>query len=275
MIYDELPGINTTPAPAASTPLVGYKDPTGLASFIKAVLIGCIVLTFGLIYFAWNGYEYFQALSRSPAYLSGQSVDIDYSVSGLQALLILGYVVVILTLLVTFLMWVYRTCKNAHALGAANLKYTPGWAVGWFFIPFANIVMPYMVMQEIYKASRHPIQWRKVPGSKMILAWWILGLGSNVMSRSSVNLEITNASLEQLLFFQQLVIGSHVVDIVVSGLLFLIVTEISDYQNAVFRYLSENPDEHPAASQSAEMQQGAPVRPRKTETEATPLCQKT
>ena len=274
MIYDELPGINAVPTPGPCTPLVHYKDPAGLATFIKAILIVCIVLTFGLIYYAWNEYEYFQALAQTPAYLSGKSVEVDYPVSGLQALFMLGYIIVVLTLGVCFLRWVYRTCKNAHAIGGANLHYTPGWAVGWFFIPFANVVMPYKVMQEIYRVSRHPIRWKKVPGSKIILVWWILALGSNVLNPSSVSVEMSGSSLEQLSFIQQLIIGSHVIDIVVSGLLFLIVTEISGYQNAMFRYLSEHPDEHPAASQPAEMRSGTPLRPARQEREATPLCQK-
>ena len=39
------------------------------------------------------------------------------------------------------------------ALGANNLKYTPKWAVGCFFVPFLNLVMPYQVVREIWKAS--------------------------------------------------------------------------------------------------------------------------
>jgi hypothetical protein len=33
---------------------------------------------------------------------------------------------------VTFLMWVHRIYKNLPSLGATGLRFTPGWAVGWF-----------------------------------------------------------------------------------------------------------------------------------------------
>src|SRR6266436_5309609 len=52
-----------------------------------------------------------------------------------------------------FLMWVYRANKNARALGAAGMKYTPGWSVGWFFVPFAGLFMPYWVLKEIWQVS--------------------------------------------------------------------------------------------------------------------------
>lgn len=33
------------------------------------------------------------------------------------------------------------------------MEFTPGWAAGWFFVPFANLFKPYRAMREIYQAS--------------------------------------------------------------------------------------------------------------------------
>src|SRR5262249_29946861 len=44
---------------------------------------------------------------------------------------------------IALLVWVYRANRNARALGAEGLAYSPGWSVGWFFVPLANLVMPY------------------------------------------------------------------------------------------------------------------------------------
>src|SRR5690349_16122694 len=38
--------------------------------------------------------------------------------------------------LIPFLIWVHQTYRNLSALGAQDLTYSPGWAVGYFFIPF-------------------------------------------------------------------------------------------------------------------------------------------
>src|SRR6185437_9304082 len=62
-------------------------------------------------------------------------------VAGLQLLVLIGGAV-------AFLMWFYRVHKNLLALRAANLEYSPGWAVGGFFVPFLNLVRPMHVMRE-------------------------------------------------------------------------------------------------------------------------------
>src|SRR5262245_30821004 len=36
---------------------------------------------------------------------------------------------------VLFLIWVYKSSSNVWAFGVPYLQYTPGWSVGWFFVP--------------------------------------------------------------------------------------------------------------------------------------------
>src|SRR5690242_12224870 len=58
----------------------------------------------------------------------------------------------LLTLVATIILvgrWIYRASGNAHTL-ANDLTITPGWAVGWFFIPFANLVRPFESMKETW-----------------------------------------------------------------------------------------------------------------------------
>lgn len=50
-------------------------------------------------------------------------------------------------------MWFYRAGQNVHLAGVKYLNYTPGWYVGWFFIPFVQIVMPFITTIELWKAS--------------------------------------------------------------------------------------------------------------------------
>jgi hypothetical protein len=58
-----------------------------------------------------------------------------------------------LTSMIVFFFWLYRASQNARFLGAEEMKYTPGWSVGWFFVPVAGLVMPYNVFKELWKAS--------------------------------------------------------------------------------------------------------------------------
>ena len=276
MNYQEPSTMNADAAAQPVTPLVYYKDSAGRAGFIKAVLLISICLSFGNLYTAWNAHEYYQAILSSPAYLTGQSVEVHNPMTGNQALIMLGYMGASLALVIAFCMWVYRVCWNTHVLGGVNLPYTPGWAVGWFFIPLANIVMPCLVMQSIYKASKHPVQWRKVGASKLILAWWVLGLLSHGAGRASVAVgRQPHASLEMLSVSQQFAMFSALGSIIVCGLLFLIVTDIVATQSSVFRYLSENPELHPAAvTQTEQVATQEPERPVRQPREAAPLCQR-
>jgi hypothetical protein len=44
--------------------------------------------------------------------------------------------------------WIYRANANAHALGG-DLSVSPGWAVGWFFVPIACLFKPYLAMRRL------------------------------------------------------------------------------------------------------------------------------
>lgn len=87
-----------------------------------------------------------------------------------------------------FLIWVYRAHANVHALGFAELKFTPGWAVGWWFIPFFNLVQPARAMAELYRIAeaRKPSAGRTHIRIRPVLAWWLLLLVSSCASRAGI-----------------------------------------------------------------------------------------
>lgn len=53
---------------------------------------------------------------------------------------------------VTFLAWLYRSTKNAGAIGYAP-RTTPIMAVVWWFVPVAHLFRPYRVLKELYWAT--------------------------------------------------------------------------------------------------------------------------
>lgn len=67
---------------------------------------------------------------------------------GIACVALLQLLVIIATGVV-FLMWIYRANLNVRGFGAADMKFTPGWSVGWYFIPIMNLVRPYQAMKEI------------------------------------------------------------------------------------------------------------------------------
>lgn len=98
----------------------------------------------------------------------------DARVQGLAVVSVILFFVI----LITFLVWVYRANRNARALGAADMHSSPGLAVGWFFIPFANLVMPYRALQEIWRASSDSADWKTSPRLHAVGWWWAFWLTS-------------------------------------------------------------------------------------------------
>jgi len=72
------------------------------------------------------------------------------------------------------LKWIHRANFNARQLGAEGMRFTPGWAVGSFFIPVVNLWKPYQAMKEIWKASSSPSNWQGAPSGALLGIWWFL-----------------------------------------------------------------------------------------------------
>jgi hypothetical protein len=96
----------------------------------------------------------------------------------LASLLAISILVGILEFIL-FLLWYYRNHRNLGALGASELRFTPGWAVVWWFIPILNLWKPYQVTVEVMKASdpaigRTDSETRKtMRRPPYVLAWWL------------------------------------------------------------------------------------------------------
>lgn len=71
--------------------------------------------------------------------------------------------------IVVWLIWQHQATANLWARGYGSLKTRPGWAVGWWFIPFANLAMPLVSMLELDRRSTPDGSSRRA-GS--VLGWW-------------------------------------------------------------------------------------------------------
>lgn len=90
-------------------------------------------------------------------------------------------VLVLLLSIIVFCFWMYRVSANVRALGANGLEFTPGWAVGYMFIPFANLVMTYRAMLEVWTTSHDP-SGRTVRGHHLpVTLWWLIYLGGGMV----------------------------------------------------------------------------------------------
>ena len=91
----------------------------------------------------------------------------------------LGAVGIYLVTAIVFGVWIVRAHKNLRALKIERLSYTPGWALGWFFVPFLNLVRPFQAMTELWQASHAGSQWSKSGSVTLVNFWWGMWLVHN------------------------------------------------------------------------------------------------
>lgn len=113
------------------------------------------------------------------------------------AALLISFVVTIATIIV-FAMWIYRAAANIVAAGVPGFDYTPGWAVGWYFIPFANLVKPFTAMRQTWNASHGGAGNELDRGHGLLTLWWATWLISNIANNISARMQISATSFEAL-----------------------------------------------------------------------------
>src|SRR5699024_5812137 len=87
--------------------------------------------------------------------------------------------------MIAYLMWVNQVYKNLLAATVSGLRHTPAWAVGWYFIPVANLFKPYIVMKEIYLASlnaKESKSWKDKAVPKTLGIWWFMFVVGNLLA---------------------------------------------------------------------------------------------
>ncbi len=199
-------GLDVPPRSTPDQPLVGFvKNPLRLTRFLIAMLwaylavaglaalISCISLATGEASKAET-----EALSH---------FDMGYLLIGLLQLLI--------TLItgIAFLKWIHRANRNARGLGAHDMTFTPGWSVGWYFVPIANLWKPYQAMKEIWQASANPTSRSSQNPPAFLSTWWTLWVVSNFLSKMSFRSSMRANTGSELIASEVITLISDLIDI--------------------------------------------------------------
>ena len=84
--------------------------------------------------------------------------------------------------------WIYRTNANAHSFGTGDMTITPGWGVGWFFIPIANLFKPYEGVKETWRVSHEVGGLPDEADSSLLRWWWGLWIANSILGTVSFQL---------------------------------------------------------------------------------------
>ena len=143
-------------------------------------------------------------------------------ITALSALLIVANGIV-------FLLWVHRATANLRCFSREPLRFTAGWAVGWFFVPLMNLVRAPQVIKQIWIRSSYPE--RPDTWTPAVVGWcWGCWLLAGLTQRIATALGRTEASLDQLLAASWTAIGAKVIYIAAFMCAIAIVRRIDQMQ---------------------------------------------
>ncbi|WP_428629729.1 DUF4328 domain-containing protein [Sphingopyxis sp.] len=115
------------------------------------------------------------------------------SPDGLYAGVLLANWLLLVATYVVFGMWIYRAAANVDAAMVLGFRYTPGWAVGWHFVPIANLYKPFDAMRQIWNAS-HSGGRDLDRGEPLLVYWWGLWVLTGIASYFAFRLGLDPAN---------------------------------------------------------------------------------
>lgn len=220
--------------------LEGFKSLNKRATSIYWIFI--IMLIISIVAF-WSDYAEAQLIQRV---IAGETITEFEAMANdsRQATIAFAWSILYFASAVAFLMWMHRAHKNLSALGATGLRFTPGWAVGWFFVPIMCLFRPYQVTSEIWKASEPKVDttdstsWKNVATSPIVGWWWAFFLISSYIAMFAARLAFTGEELSQLLASTYSYMASEIIDVIGIPITILMVRRISQLQELKGKLIS-------------------------------------
>lgn len=136
---------------------------------------------------------------------------------------------------VVLIVWQFRHAVNARTLGVHGGLGHPGWAIGGWFIPIANLILP---ARQIYRSSRPPGA-APPSGTALLVGWPVAMWLSQGLDRAALRIwndadGFTSDGLRQSATSDYLSAAAAVLDLAAAVLALLIVRLLTQRQNAAF-----------------------------------------
>lgn len=78
----------------------------------------------------------------------------------------------VIALIVLGLQWRYRAVSNARQLDATIMRFTPGWAIFWIFVPVLGAIIDGLIVLQLWRASHRS----RRAAATIVWIWWPLSL---------------------------------------------------------------------------------------------------
>ena len=149
-----------------------------------------------------------------------------------QAMMGFIYFAAFIVTAIVFCLWIHRAHRNLPALGARDLKYSPAWAVGGFFVPILSLYRPYQVTKEIWKASdpNEGPDWQDAPTSSLIGWWWVTFIVSSYAGYILLRMALSAETISDFMSLSVMTLVTDIIDIPAAILAIILVRTIDQRQ---------------------------------------------
>ena len=200
-----------------------WKDPSPLA---KAVIIWLYVWLAAQTLYGLSSAVRIAALSRDPGdALLGVSPDFSLSET-IDGAAVLIYLPIHLFTAFLVLKWIFRTNSNAWAAGG-DMTVSPGWNVGFFFVPIATWWKPFQGVRETWQVSHQPEDPESVDVPSVLRMWWACWLVTSILDNVSFRLAFGAKTIGETRSAAWFDVASAVVGVPLAFLLIKVVRELT------------------------------------------------
>jgi uncharacterized protein DUF4328 len=89
---------------------------------------------------------------------------------------------------VAWLFWIHRAYANVAELGTGKTNHSPGWAVGYWFVPIMSLFRPYQITKETWVRSRDAGAGPSGGGTAVVGWWWLLWVADQIFTNATSRL---------------------------------------------------------------------------------------
>lgn len=161
------------------------RDPLGLMGSFRGFMIAAVIVQ--LFMAALDTLEATGVVEIG----DGQPLTIAWALGGVAAAF--GWLVVFIACVIIASRLTFRMMKNLHVMDAPGEKMGPGWAVGWYFIPFANLIMPMRGVSQIWRGT-FALAGEPEPNASIGL-WWGAWILSNILAGVSFRMLLESGGM--------------------------------------------------------------------------------
>ncbi|MEG3630778.1 DUF4328 domain-containing protein [Streptomyces poriticola] len=219
----------SAPVPPGPAPVRVLRSPVGLSHAVTVLLGLVIVADLLIIAASFNMRALTGRVASGGAGVLGEAEvnRADYAMFGSGVL----YSIALVATGTLFIIWFHRVRGNAGVFAPDTQRRTPGWAIGSWFVPIANLWIPRGVAADVLRASQADPYAGELQHRGLLNAWWGAWVWAVVFDRYASRTYARAEDVEAVHEAAALVMTSAGFDIVAAVLALLLVRRLTAAQH--------------------------------------------